>query len=69
MSASANGSQIGAEFSRYDLVLLVIPMAFLFGLVVARMSSVPPHVPLVGAALVGALAVGDAMFRNPPTEN
>lgn len=69
MSASADSGRMGTELTRYDLVLLVIPVAFLFGLIAAGLLSVPTHVPLVGAAVVGALAVGDAMFRNPPIEN
>jgi len=40
----------GDTVLRYDLVLAVVPLALLLG----------------AAALVAALAVGDALCRNPP---
>lgn len=53
--------------SRYDLVLWVIPLAFLLALVAATVLSTPTEVPLVAASVVGALALFDGLFRNPPT--
>jgi hypothetical protein len=69
MSPSTNSDRVIGDVSRYDLVLLVIPVAFLLALVTGGLFAIPPQIPLVAAALVGAVAVGDAMFRNPPLEN
>jgi len=55
------------ELSRYDVVLLAIPLAFLFGLVVSGLPSVPVEGALGVASAVGAVAVADALFLNPPT--
>jgi hypothetical protein len=56
----------GRTFSRYDLVLLVIPATFVFALAVAQVSSFPVSTVLAAASLVGALAVVDGLFINPP---
>lgn len=69
MSPSTNSDRVIAGLSRYDLVLLVIPVAFLLAIVAGGLFGIPPRIPLVAAALIGAIAVGDAMFRNPPLEN
>lgn len=53
--------------SRYDLVLAVIPTAFVVALLVGNLLSVSARVALVSASVVGALAVLDALFLNPPT--
>jgi hypothetical protein len=52
--------------SRYDIVLWVIPLAFLLALVAATVLSTPTEIPLVAASVVGALALFDGLFRNPP---
>lgn len=52
--------------SRYDLVLAVIPLAFLFGAVTHAVSRVPLRVALVLAAVVCVVALADALFLNPP---
>jgi len=54
------------RFSRYDLLLLVIPTAFLLALVGSTVSSLPISSLMVGASLVGAVAVADGLFVNPP---
>lgn len=55
------------DLSRYDLVLAVIPTAFVVALLVGNLLSVSARVALVSASVVGALAVLDALFLNPPT--
>lgn len=52
--------------SRYDLVLAVIPVAFLAAFAVAHVGAAPFRSALVVASLVGALALVDALFLNPP---
>jgi len=52
--------------SHYDLLLLVIPAAFVLALVGSTMSSLPLSALMAGASLVGALAVADGLFVNPP---
>ncbi|WP_415380353.1 hypothetical protein [Halosimplex sp. TS25] len=54
------------RLSRYDLLLLVIPAAFLLALAGSTVSSVPTSALVAGASIVGALAVADGLFRNPP---
>lgn len=52
--------------SRYDLVLAVIPTAFITALVAANLLQLSTQTTLVAAAIVGALALLDALFINPP---
>lgn len=58
---------LSGPLSRYDLVLFVIPLAFLFALVLGAALPVPTSAALVGAALCGVAVVTDALFLNPPT--
>lgn len=54
------------SLSRYDLVLAVIPLAFLVALAVAHVGAAPFRSTLFAASIVGALALVDALFLNPP---
>jgi len=54
------------RLSRYDLLLLVIPAAFILALVGSTVSSFPLSALMAGASVVGALAVADGLFVNPP---
>lgn len=56
----------GSGPSRYDLVLAVVPLAFLAALLLTALADVPLRVGLVGAGIVGALALVDGLFLNPP---
>lgn len=53
-------------YSRYDLLLSVIPAAFLVALVVSLVSPLPVTTLLAVASIVGAFAVADGLFVNPP---
>lgn len=53
--------------TRYDLLLAIIPVAFLLAVFASTLLSAPPRTALVAASAVGALAVVDGLFRNPPT--
>lgn len=55
------------SLSRYDLTLLVIPLAFLCSFALGTALSVPTRTVMVVASLCGAAAVTDALFLNPPT--
>lgn len=59
-------SSVERRFSRYDLLLLVIPAAFLLALAGSTLSSLPLSALMGAASLVGALAVIDGLFVNPP---
>lgn len=59
-------SRTETALSRYDLVLLVIPVAFLAGLLATRFLSVPLPTAMAAASTVGVLAVADGLFVNPP---
>ena len=52
--------------SRYDLVLAVIPAAFLLSMLAGHLLSIPSRTALVAGAAVGLLAMMDGLFRNPP---
>lgn len=54
------------RLSRYDLLLAVVPVAFLLGLLAVGLTDVPLRVAMSSAAAVGALALVDGLFLNPP---
>lgn len=54
------------ELTRYDLVLAIIPIAFLVSVLVGHLLSVPTRTALIAASVVGTLAMIDALFFNPP---
>lgn len=55
-------------FSRYDLLLLVIPVTFLVALLVGMVSSLAVSTLFGAASLVSAIVVADGLFVNPPLE-
>jgi len=55
-----------ASLSHYDLVLAVIPSAFVLAVLLGHLLSVPPRIAFAGAAAVAAMAMIDGLFRNPP---
>lgn len=76
MTESANGGRGSSRTARtdfldrlshYDLVLAVVPVAFLVSAIVGYLFAVPPKTALVVASVVGLLAMLDALFLNPPT--
>lgn len=54
------------SISRYDLVLAVIPFAFLAAVALAYATGVGLQPALAAAAGVGALALVDSLFIRPP---
>ncbi|WP_254544389.1 hypothetical protein [Halomarina pelagica] len=52
--------------TRYDALLLAVPVAFAAALLVAEAFAVPSDRALLGASVVAAAVVGDGLFRNPP---
>jgi choline-glycine betaine transporter len=52
--------------SRHDLVLAVIPAAFLVAAVLGTTLSVSATTAVTAAALLSGLAMLDALFFNPP---
>lgn len=58
---------VPARLSRYDLLLAIIPLAFLLALLAGFALSIPPQLSLVAASVIGAVALVDGLFRNPPT--
>lgn len=55
-----------AVLTRYDLVLAVVPLAFVGALVVGLLSPVSVYGALAVGALISTAAVLDALFLNPP---
>lgn len=58
--------RLAQSVSRYDLLLACIPAAFAVAFTVSALSNVPTRGAIVGASLVGAVAIVDGMFRRPP---
>lgn len=54
--------------NRYDAILLVIPLAFVVALFFSVLAGIPIEIALSIAAVVGAVAIADGAYRNPPTE-
>lgn len=52
--------------SRYDLVLAMIPSAFVIAVLLGNLISLSMQSQLLVAALVGLIALVDALFINPP---
>lgn len=52
--------------SRYDLVLWLIPAAFVLALALSTLSAISTHTAIVGASLIGAFAIVDAVALHPP---
>ena len=57
------------EVSRYDLLLGVIPAAFVVSVLVGHFMSVPIQVSVAVGSLVGAGVVVDGLFLNPPVSS
>lgn len=55
------------SLTRYDLVLAVIPVALVLTVGAAELFGLPNRAALVGGAVVGLVALVDALFLNPPT--
>ena len=53
-------------FTRYDLVLAVIPAAFAAALLAGQVLSLSAEVSVAFASMVGLLALADGLFLNPP---
>ncbi len=56
-----------ARLSRYDLVLVAIPLAFLVGITATVAAGVSVQGSMTVASLVGGAVVADALFLNPPS--
>jgi hypothetical protein len=52
--------------TRYDLVLLLIPLTFLVATAAGVSLDAPPHVVTAVGGVASALVLVDALFRNPP---
>lgn len=57
------------RFSRYDLLLAVIPLLFAAAPVVSTVTGVSLEVALAGSGLLGCVSLVDAIYRNPPTSS
>jgi hypothetical protein len=55
-----------SSVSRYDLVLAVIPSVFVVSVLIGHLLSLSAQASIGVASLIGALAVADALFVNPP---
>lgn len=58
-----------ASVSRYDLIIGVIPLVFVVALAATGALDVATHEALAAAAIVGVLALVDAIYLNPPTQS
>lgn len=67
-SASDQLSGLRRRASRHDVVLAVIPAAFLVAAVLGSTLSVSPTTAVAAAAVLSSLAIMDGLFFNPPRE-
>ncbi|WP_435333770.1 hypothetical protein [Haloarchaeobius sp. TZWWS8] len=65
-SSALDASSTGRPFSRYDLVLLFIPLAFVTAAVAAVAFSIPVHRAVTVGGGCCLVALADALFVNPP---
>ena len=65
-SVAKSGGFGGSSVTRHDVVLAVIPAAFLVALLVGQFLSISVEATMFGASVVAGLAVVDGLFRNPP---
>lgn len=65
--ASTTGDTVGPLASRYDLLLVLIPLAFVAAVLAGMVLPLGTQATLAGAALVGLGAIVDGVYRNPPT--
>jgi len=52
---------------RYDLLLGLIPTAFMVAFLASRLLSLPFEAAVLGGAAIAALALFDGVFFRPPT--
>lgn len=67
-TAFDRATAIRRQASRYDLVLAVIPAAFVAAVLVGSAAPVSFTTTAGIASAIGLLAVVDALFLNPPRE-
>lgn len=65
-ASPAGQTPVSTRLSRYDLLLSIIPFAFVVALLASELFSVPPAFTLAVASLVGVGAIVDGVVRNPP---
>lgn len=72
MTASTNSGMARnrrrTTLSRYDLVLAVVPAAFVVALLSTLIFSIPLRATLPASSLVGVLALADTLYLNPPVD-
>ncbi|RQH00972.1 hypothetical protein [Natrarchaeobius oligotrophus] len=57
-----------AAVDRYDFVLGVVPVAFAVALVASNVTGLSTTGAVLAASVVGALAIVDACYLNPPID-
>jgi hypothetical protein len=62
----SGAASLSRSLSRYDLVLAVVPAAFLLGLLAGQVLPVPTRSGLTAASVVSAALIADGLFRRPP---
>lgn len=58
---------ISNSFTRYDLLLAIIPAVFAVALLASLLFPISVQSSLVLASSMSAIALIDGLFRNPPT--
>ncbi|MFA9417066.1 hypothetical protein [Natrinema sp. HArc-T2] len=56
----------GPTIDRYDLLLGLIPAAFLVVFLASRLLALPPEATALGGSVIAALALLDGLFVRPP---
>ncbi|MDS0283538.1 hypothetical protein [Haloarcula onubensis] len=61
------GTSYTAPVTRYDAVLLLIPVIFLLAVGAVAVFGVPVPTAMAAGSALSVVAVTDALFLNPPT--
>lgn len=59
--------RVRSSISRYDVLLAIVPVAFLAALLVGRLAGLPFEAALLGGVSIATLALIDGLFLRPPT--
>lgn len=63
----ARVAEYWSTISRYDLLLGLIPTAFVVAFLVGHVFGLPFEATVLGAAAIASIALFDGLFVRPPT--
>lgn len=58
--------RVFGQLSRYDLLLAVIPLAFIVAILATIVAGIQLELAVAGGAVVSLFALADGIYFNPP---